>query len=591
MDNEMIAISALQKKISQTNYLVSYLNSNDKGPSWDGEIYVYGHPNDKHPKDDLIGKVPVQVKGHKAKKTHEEKIKFQAEVSDLRNYLKDGGTMYFVVYFDENGENECIYYSILLPFDLKRMLKNAGKRKTKTITLIPFPNEKDEIVDLMLTFVNDKNKQKADSEISDIFSYEDLVKKGLSSELTLSYKSIKDRSHDFTGYLFSHGAYVYAKTQLGVLIPVDYIQNFHTSVEVRHGTIKIDGTVYYNSYKIVQKKETINIHVGKSTVYTADLTRNQAKINCKLHGNLSERINDCRFILAMAQHRNVCIDDMNLTEIYPGNFNEQEIVRFEECLKELMLVQKVLSAFNVKTELDMDSMNESDFRNLNRFIYAFEGHEVTLADIGQPFGGYRIGNLKILISTKKNENTGLFKIINFFSSDYRLSLDKGDGTLETLPLFAVLRKNNIDEYCNLDENLLLKQINEIKYTETVSQYIILFLLEVLKAYDMNPVKNIRLLKLAKDILTVLKQNNKFAQPAVIRLNELQIIKRERELNLFEIDELKNIIKTNKTDFEIIIGAYILLDACTEAVLKISELPEEKREMFLEYPICKFMKEK
>ena len=131
----MIAISALQKKISQTNYLVPYLNSKDKGPSWDGEIYVYGNPDDKHPKSDLIGKVPVQIKGHKAKQIHKEKIKFQAEVSDLRNYLKDGGVIYFVVYFDENGENECIYYVILLPFELKRMLKNAGNQKTKTIVL------------------------------------------------------------------------------------------------------------------------------------------------------------------------------------------------------------------------------------------------------------------------------------------------------------------------------------------------------------------------------------------------------------------------------------------------------------------------
>lgn len=587
----MIAVSALQKKISQTNYLVSYLNSNDKGPSWDGEIYVYGNPDDKHPKSDLIGKVPVQVKGHKTKQTHEEKIKFQAEVSDLRNYLKDGGAMYFVVYFDENGENECIYYSTLLPFELKRMLKNTGKRKKKSITLIPFPNDKDEIVDLMLAFVNDKSKQKADSEISDIFSYEDLVKKGLSSELTLSYKSIKDRSHDPTSYLFNHGAYVYAKTQLGILIPVDRIQNFHTCIETRQGTVRVDNTVYYDCYTLVRRKNEISIRIGKSVVCTADLIKNQTRVNCELHGNLSERINDCRFILAMAKHKNICIGDMNLNGIYPENFEELKISKFEECLKELVFVQKALSEFNVKDELDMDNMTETDFKKLNRFLYAFEGHEVPLTDIGCPFGGYHIGNLKILVSTKKNESTGMFKIINFFNSDYRLFLNKEGKLSETLPLFVALRKNDIDAYCNLDETLLLKQISEIKYTEAVSERIILFLLEVLKAYDMNPVKNTSLLKFAKDILAVLREKDSLAQPVIIRLNELQVARRERELNLAEIDELKNIIKENKNDIQIVTGAYILLDAFTEVSFQLSEMGKKEKKAFLEFPICKFLPKK
>lgn len=108
---------------------------------------------------------------------------------------------------------------------------------------------------------------------------------------------------------------------------------------------------------------------------------------------------------------------------------------------------------------------------------------------------------------------------------------------------------------------------------------------------MNPVKNTSLLKFAKNILAVLKEKDSLAQPVIIRLNELQVVRRERELNLVEIDELKNIIKENKNDIQIVTGAYILLYAFTEASFQLSEMGENEKKAFLEFPICKFLPQK
>ena len=41
MDYEILAISAVQTSISKTARLSSYINSGDKEPSWDGNIYLH----------------------------------------------------------------------------------------------------------------------------------------------------------------------------------------------------------------------------------------------------------------------------------------------------------------------------------------------------------------------------------------------------------------------------------------------------------------------------------------------------------------------------------------------------------------------
>lgn len=63
MDLETLSVSEINKVISKSDYLVSHINTNDKEPSWDGDIEVYTSPGDNHKKTDLLLKVPVQVKG------------------------------------------------------------------------------------------------------------------------------------------------------------------------------------------------------------------------------------------------------------------------------------------------------------------------------------------------------------------------------------------------------------------------------------------------------------------------------------------------------------------------------------------------
>ena len=41
MNSEMLGLSYLQIALGKTDHLVAHINSNDKEPSWDGDVEVY----------------------------------------------------------------------------------------------------------------------------------------------------------------------------------------------------------------------------------------------------------------------------------------------------------------------------------------------------------------------------------------------------------------------------------------------------------------------------------------------------------------------------------------------------------------------
>lgn len=62
---EESAIHALKGVLLRCPTLAAYISENDKTPSWDGQIFVYGSADQK--KSDGILVVPVQVKGTASK--------------------------------------------------------------------------------------------------------------------------------------------------------------------------------------------------------------------------------------------------------------------------------------------------------------------------------------------------------------------------------------------------------------------------------------------------------------------------------------------------------------------------------------------
>ena len=63
---ETLGVSYLSTFIDKHELLQSYFDRNDKTPVWDGEIHVLKSSSEK--KDEILGKVPVQIKTTRQKK-------------------------------------------------------------------------------------------------------------------------------------------------------------------------------------------------------------------------------------------------------------------------------------------------------------------------------------------------------------------------------------------------------------------------------------------------------------------------------------------------------------------------------------------
>ena len=58
---EYKAVTYLEMHLLNSKYIIPEINTNDKTLSWDGDVFLYS--DEKHAKDSLVGRVPIQVKG------------------------------------------------------------------------------------------------------------------------------------------------------------------------------------------------------------------------------------------------------------------------------------------------------------------------------------------------------------------------------------------------------------------------------------------------------------------------------------------------------------------------------------------------
>ncbi|NQX34711.1 hypothetical protein [Herbiconiux sp. VKM Ac-2851] len=147
MSVELLAVNAVTDRIVACPRLSPQILVGDRTPITDGHIDFYssgGHSNKT-----LEGRVPVQVKGRVTKanvKTSRDGQSFGVEREVLRFFRNHGGGVYFYVPMREGGINREIFYSILLPFKIDRLLQGSpASQKTFSIKLTRLPRKASDI--------------------------------------------------------------------------------------------------------------------------------------------------------------------------------------------------------------------------------------------------------------------------------------------------------------------------------------------------------------------------------------------------------------------------------------------------------------
>lgn len=133
------------------------------------------------------------------------------EVSDLRNYLYDGGAVLFVVYINNAGTATQIYYSELTPLKLRFLLDEAKNQKTKTVKLKKFPKDGNKKATIFLNCLQNCQKQSSFTDAK-LYSLDELEKSGMLEGLTIPLAGAG--VFDPQSLLLISEAYLYANTKI-----------------------------------------------------------------------------------------------------------------------------------------------------------------------------------------------------------------------------------------------------------------------------------------------------------------------------------------------------------------------------------------
>lgn len=600
MNSEMLGISFLQIALGKTDHLVAHINTNDKEPSWDGDVEVYSKAGHVHAKSDLLLKVPVQVKGHCKPNLKKKSIKYSIQYADLRNYLYVGGTIFFVVYVNDSGDRAAIYYVKLLPYDLKKHLKtyDGTPYKEKSIELKEFPKKKNDITDVFLDFVHHMNLQRAAINSAPI-SFDSLRSESPSQlsniQLTIGYSAINQNYEFPFDYFFTHDTYIYIKQPHDIELPVAHLKNVDTVEYTMNAPISVKSNVFFDHYTVSRTKTSATIKFGADIRQVLQAgTQAKPDFHFSLSGSLSERIRDARFILAVldAQQYEINGGVLNFKSASFNNsgFVDRSVIKSQ--LDFMLSMQKTLNLLHVKKDLNPNLIDTSSQNNLNILKTALlDKKAVKLVPYDSIFRPCRIANLNLLLCTIPIEGTNDFYDIYDFNQA-PISFKSKDSSNNDIPFsYFVLLDRDIINWCdNINYDSMIDSIKAIPLSVEYSQAVNTLILEMLHAYDSSDSSKEDILLAAIKITDWIRQTDMHSSPSAAKINYYQAIKRSRPLTSDEQTEVLSIVETERQDESIYVGAYLLLDNIVAAKVHFSKLSKESQEAFKKYPIYRFMQD-
>lgn len=584
MNTEIVATSAVKLSIAQTDILVPFINEGDREPSWDGTVYIH---KDKSRSKDGLKRVSVQVKGKACASFAEKEINYPVNLIDLKNYLYDGGVIFFVVYIADNGNSTKIYFNTLTPIKLRMLVGNGEKQGSLEVKFKEFPADNIKKISIFLNFYEDKSKQ-ASFVFGKLPTLDELQEQNILEAITFSVTAYGDDKRDPKRALFNNEIYLYARIKgSGVLQPVEMLpEGIHTS-ECITQPISANGFLFYKNYQLVRSQGNDTFIFGKSFKLQHKDNSPTWNINYKPAGKLSERIHDMTFMKNVMEANSFCIRD----SAFPINPTHQELKQFDIAdhnrqLEDLKEISKALNLFGVDSDLDIDIMTDKDWANCARLVQA--------AIDKQPVRGLNrelnnilvldVANLHLALVFEKTDEEGTYNIYDFFKTRFDVAVKDENGEKIPVSQYYLLQKSQYVTLSNIQYDTVLASFKEISNHDQIN----FSLLEMLLAYDESA--DSRLLEAIIDISKWLLDASDSTLPYEIRLlNWLQSVKRQRQLANEEKWALCSITEKDGQREDILVGAYLLLENQVAAELHFERMDSEIQENFTKYPIYRYWK--
>lgn len=590
---EMISVNQLKIDLITTDYLTPAINEGDKEPSWDGFVYV--HNTIKFKKRNL-GKVPVQVKGSYQDNISQNEISYSAQVIDLKNYLADGGVVYFVIYIKSPQEYK-IFYAQLEPIKLKEILgeKTEGH---KTIKLKKLPKESFDIVNIFKNFLYNRKKQM--SFIDDtVYTLDTITEKYEQIKLGFTMSGLGLNKNNFQTFIDNNNVYLYAESpNFPIPIPLMGQLTKLIAIEEDNKNISINNEVFYNKQTRERDGEITTLRFGDS--FEIVINKDTFTFNYKVKDNVRILKKDLKFLILMFENNGFDINNhfFDMTNVLNQD-KSFDIEKNKMLLKKYEEIVEFLDYLNIDGDLDLSKLTQNEFRDITVLRKALiQKEEVLLKEKISITTCMEIQNYSIALAFYLKENeTNVYTVEDLFQVEDSVLYSKNIETnVQTVvPMFRIMSAQDLAKSSNIRFESLIEKYKILKKEPNILSDANMFVLQLILASDLcmeNTLKRNDFLKTSLTFTDWLKNENKDSSELsfiTLRINELQIFKRLRQLSQSEIAELVEISDSNEYIDEIKFAACVLLDDKIRANNYLNKLPYEDQKAIYDYPIYNLFK--
>ena len=581
MDNstiEQLGVNAVTTYLCTSGYISPQIDKNDKTPMWDGFLCVYKKPNQIN-NDNFSYRIPVQVKASEhTEDSFPPKTSYSIPVINLKNYLNDGGVVFFKVLV--KNQDFDIYVSFLTKEKIEKLLKDLKTPKQKTITINL--GKKPESIDDLLTNLRRIYLQRS----RPLIDFSEIKEK---KDITFKF-AVKKPAKDIDPLAYLASQPVDIMLSIGNLPGEFFVKDGPSRLKfitVSHSKISIEGKTYYTEYKKEYVDKKLRILVGRSCIISInDQEDFSVRFSFKFNPyTIDENISELEFLLAVKKHEYICFDSfkINLAKFEKSNDISDH---WKTSLKFWQDVKNLFHKLQLPIDLDFKDITEREEGDLNILINTLLYNQKINANVdGNRLYDFRIRGLIIRVaSLKYNDNTiGLFDI-----NDLESVYSNDNNKPRMLPSYS-----SIFEMKELPDNIrfsnLVKTYEQFeKKNDEVALRANLDLLNMLNHYDRKP--NDKLLNAAFELSKWLKnkRTNKLPNTTAAILNYLQTIKRMNgAFSQYEKRLLNSIVPENDVER---FACCLLKDDNVGAATYFRQLSPKNQEEIKKYPIYHFMNE-
>lgn len=581
MDRSIIedkGINAVSEYLSDIGYIKPYLSSNDKTPMWDGSLFVYKSKEDFN-NERFDYRIPVQVKASEFDgDVFPETTSFSIEVTDLQNYLKDGGLVFFKVLV--KGKEKEVYCSFLTKPRIEDIISSCKEQMTKSVSLSKAPQNGNEVLEKLKRIYILR-----DHSLLDLSTLEN--RSDYKFRIQLEHLSLDTDPQE---YLATH--YVDALFSLDGVPGEFYPKGGPVKIESSTSIIKdvtIGGHAYFNSFAITYKNDGKHFIAGCFDIIISydSSPKPQTTIHVVLKAStLGDVINELNSIQSFMHHKSINFGNIKF-DFKEHDFSSAPQKEWEESLQYWNDVNKLFAVLKVKPSFAPDKLNEEDNRQLETLIHGILHRNIVYGDYGEShLSTFDIGSQKILVYAEhlQGREFKLFDIYEHLCAGY---VDE-DGNHRPTPILSL-----IFEQKTLPSNVQLDKIVQTyksykKKNPQISLRANMDLLNMLNHYDRCHDKKV--LKAAIEIATWLKneKNSTIGNRNITLLNYLQAIKRQK--GTFNDMEMQKLYRLKTTDNTENFARYLLLGNKEKALSYLAKISENDLDFLKTLPIYHFLNE-